>query len=70
MIRYSEQSIDKKDINAVKKVLASDYLTSGPVVTKFEENASKRINVKFGVSFNSATSALHIACLALCLKKK
>ena len=69
MIRYSEQSIDKKDINAVKKVLASDYLTSGPVVTKFEENASKRINVKFGVSFNSATSALHIACLALGLKK-
>ena len=69
MIRYSEQSIDRNDINAVNKVLKSNFLTTGPIVKKFEVNASKKINAKFAVSFNSATSALHIACLALGLKK-
>ena len=67
MIRYSEQLIDKKDIESVVKVLKSKFLTTGPVV-KFERHITKKINAKFGVSFNSATSALH-ACIALGLNK-
>ena len=69
MIRYSEQLIDKKDIESVVKVLKSKFLTTGPVVKKFERHITKKINAKFGVSFNSATSALHVACMALGLNK-
>ena len=69
MINYSRQYIDKKDINAVVKALKSDYLTSGPLVPKFEKKISVRVRSKFAVAVNSATSALHISCLALGLKK-
>ena len=69
MIRYSQQTIDKDDIQNVIKVLRSKFLTTGPNVNFFEKFAAKQINAKFGVAFNSATSALHIACLALGLKK-
>ena len=69
MINYSRQYIDKKDINAVIKALKSDYLTSGPLVPKFEKKISVRAKSKFAVAVNSATSALHISCLALGLKK-
>ena len=70
MIRYSEQLVDLQDVKFVKKVLLSNYLTSGPIVKKFEAQTAKKIKSKFATSFNSATSALHIACLALGLKKK
>lgn len=69
MIRYSEQLINKKDIDSVVNVLKSNFLTNGPVVKKFEKHSAKKINAKFAASFNSATSALHIACMALGLKK-
>ena len=69
MIRYSQQTIDKDDIKNVTKVLKSKFLTTGPNVNFFEKFVAKQINARFGVSFNSATSALHIACLALGLKK-
>jgi UDP-4-amino-4,6-dideoxy-N-acetyl-beta-L-altrosamine transaminase len=68
-IPYNKQSISLGDINSVKKVLKSDFLTSGPLVKKFEQQISKKVNSKFAVSTNSATSALHISCLALGLKK-
>ena len=66
---YSKQSISSGDIGAVKKVLKSNYLTSGPQVKNFEKNISSSVNVKYAVSTNSATSALHIACMSLGLKK-
>ena len=69
MISYSKQYIDKKDIEAVVKVLKSDYLTTGPLVPKFEKKISGKVDSKFAVAVNSATSALHISCLALGLKK-
>ena len=69
MIRYSEQSIDHKDISSVIKTLKSDFITTGPKIGKFEKNLSKKINSKYSVVFNSATSALHSACIALGLKK-
>ena len=69
MIPYSRQLIDQKDIQSVVKVLKSDFLTQGPVVKKFEENLVKFCKSKFATSVNSATSALHISCLALGLKK-
>ena len=69
MIKYSTQSIDANDINAVKNALRSDFLTQGPTVGKFEKNISKYCGSKYSVAVNSATSGLHIGCLALNLKK-
>ena len=69
IIPYGRQSIDNRDIKNVVNVLKSDFLTSGPIVEKFEKEIRKYCNSKFSVSANSATSALHIACLALGLSK-
>ena len=69
MLSYSKQYIDKKDKKAVLEVLASDFLTQGPKIQKFENEISKKLNSKYSVVVNSATSALHISCLALNLKK-
>ena len=66
---YSTQFIDRKDITAVVKVLNSKFLTQGPTVGKFEKAIAKKVNAKYSVAFNSATSALHASCLALALKK-
>ena len=65
MIPYGRQEITKEDILEVEKVLRSDFLTQGPVVPKFEQAVLKYCGVKHAVAVNSATSALHIACLAL-----
>ena len=65
MIPYGKQHINAQDIAAVEAVLRSDFLTQGPVVPRFEHAIAEYCDVKFGVAVNSATSALHIACLAL-----
>ena len=69
IIPYGRQNISKEDIKSVIDVLNSDYLTQGPVVVNFEKAIASYTNSKFGVAVNSATSALHISCLALGLKK-
>ena len=69
MIPYGRQDIVQADIDAVIDVLKSDFLTQGPVVPQFEEAVAKKVHAKYAVAVNSATSALHIACLALGLKK-
>jgi UDP-4-amino-4,6-dideoxy-N-acetyl-beta-L-altrosamine transaminase len=69
VIPYGRQSIDQSDIDAVVKVLESDFLTQGEQTPIFEEEVAKYCNAEYGVAVNSATSALHIACLALDLKK-
>ena len=69
MIPYARQHISNQDINFAKKILKSEYLTSGPTTVKFEKKVAKYCNAKFAVATNSATSALHIACLCLSLKK-
>lgn len=65
MIPYGRQLISEADISEVEKVLRSDFLTQGPMVPKFEEALAEYVNAKFGVALNSATSGLHISCLAL-----
>jgi UDP-4-amino-4,6-dideoxy-N-acetyl-beta-L-altrosamine transaminase len=65
MIPYGRQSISEADIAAVIQVLKSDYLTQGPAVPQFENAIAQYCGVKHAVAVNSATSALHIACLAL-----
>ena len=69
MIPYATQDITEADIKAVKKILKSDWLTQGPTVEKFEKAVTTYSGSKFATAVNSATSALHIACLALGLKK-
>lgn len=65
MIPYGRQDISQADIDAVLEVMNSDYLTQGPMVPLFEQTVSAHCLAKYAVAVNSATSALHIACLAL-----
>ena len=65
MIPYGKQNINQQDIDAVLNVLQSDYLTQGPQVPRFEKEINKLTQSHYAVAVNSATSALHIACLAL-----
>ena len=69
MIPYGKQTITDDDINAVEKVLRSDFLTQGLTVPLFEKQLSKITGVDYATVVNSATSALHIACLALGVEK-
>lgn len=65
MIPYGKQSITAEDINAVVEVLKSDFLTQGPQVLAFEKSLMDATGASYALAVNSATSALHIACLAL-----
>ena len=65
MIPYGRQNISQDDIDAVIEVLRSDFLTQGPLVPEFEKVVASYCGAKHAVAVNSATSALHIACLAL-----
>jgi UDP-4-amino-4,6-dideoxy-N-acetyl-beta-L-altrosamine transaminase len=65
MIPYGRQEITQADIKAVVDVLESDFLTQGPMVPAFEKELIAHSGVKHALAMNSATSALHVACLAL-----
>jgi UDP-4-amino-4,6-dideoxy-N-acetyl-beta-L-altrosamine transaminase len=65
MIPYGRQDITQADIDAVTAVLTSDFLTQGPAVPRFEGVVAEACGARHAVAVNSATSALHIACLAL-----
>lgn len=69
MIPYGRQEITQKDIDSVIDVLKSDFLTQGPKVPAFEQALTEHTGTKYAFAVNSATSALHIACLALGLGK-
>lgn len=65
MIPYGKQQLDAADLAAVQEVLQSNWLTQGPKVPAFEQAIADYCQIPFAVAVNSATSALHIACLAL-----
>lgn len=65
MIPYGRQDIQQADIDAVLEVLQSDFLTQGPMVPRFEQAVAAKVGGRHALAVNSATSALHIACLAL-----
>ena len=66
---YGKQNITEEDIYEVTKVLESDFLTQGPKVPIFEKEICKKVNSKYAIASNSATSSLHLACMALGLSK-
>ncbi|NNP69394.1 UDP-4-amino-4,6-dideoxy-N-acetyl-beta-L-altrosamine transaminase [Acinetobacter sp. Ac_5812] len=68
-IPYGKQNINQADIDAVVQVLQSDFLTQGPQVPLFEKLVAEHVGAKYAFAMNSATSALHVACLALGLKQ-
>lgn len=64
MIPYGRQTIEEDDIQAVVDVLRSDYLTTGPMIEKFEKSVADYVGVKYAVAISNGTSALHAACFA------
>ncbi|PTO75176.1 UDP-4-amino-4,6-dideoxy-N-acetyl-beta-L-altrosamine transaminase [Vibrio splendidus] len=69
VIPYGKQDISQQDIDSVVDVLKSDFLTQGPQVPAFEKALTEHTGAQYALAVNSATSALHIACLALGLGK-
>jgi UDP-4-amino-4,6-dideoxy-N-acetyl-beta-L-altrosamine transaminase len=69
MIPYGRQVITQSDVDAVVAVLRSDFLTQGPQVPLLERGLAEYCGASHAVAVNSATSALHIACLALGLSE-
>ncbi|MEZ8277230.1 MULTISPECIES: UDP-4-amino-4,6-dideoxy-N-acetyl-beta-L-altrosamine transaminase [Vibrio] len=65
VIPYGKQDISQQDIDSVVDVLKSDFLTQGPQVPAFEKALTEHTGAQYALAVNSATSALHIACLAL-----
>jgi len=65
VIPYGRQSISEEDVAAVADVLRSDFLTQGPAVPAFEASVAAHTGAAHAIAVNSATSALHIACMAL-----
>jgi UDP-4-amino-4,6-dideoxy-N-acetyl-beta-L-altrosamine transaminase len=68
VIPYGRHSLSEADINAVLEVLRGPCLTQGPLVPAFEQAVIREVGAAYAVAVNSATSALHIACLALGLR--
>lgn len=66
---YGHQYIDDADVEAVAKVLRSDYLTCGPKITELEERLCRLTGAKYAVAVSNGTAALHIACLAAGVEK-
>lgn len=64
-IPYGRQDITDEDVQSVMNILKSDFLTQGPMVPEFENAVAEYVGVKYACAMNSATSALHVACLAL-----
>ena len=69
MIPYSKQTVNKADIKQVVRTLNSPFLTQGPLINKFEKMISKKVSAKYSAVVNSATSALHVSCMALGFKR-
>jgi UDP-4-amino-4,6-dideoxy-N-acetyl-beta-L-altrosamine transaminase len=69
MIPYGKQDITDDDIKAVIDTLKSDFITQGPKIDEFESDIASKVHSNYGVLVNSATSALHIACLSIGLGK-
>jgi len=68
-IPYSKQNINNSDVKSVIKTLKSEFITQGPKIIEFEKILCQYTGAKYSVATNSATSALHLSCLALDLKK-
>lgn len=69
MIPYGRQWIDENDIEAVVEVLKSDYLTTGPIIEKFERKVADYVGAKYAVAVANGTAALHAACFAAGIKE-
>lgn len=68
-IPYGKQYIDEDDIQAVVEVLKSDYLTTGPLISNFEQKVADYVGAKYAVAVSNGTAALHLACMAAEIKE-
>ena len=69
MINYGKHFIDKSDIKFVSDTLKGDWLTQGPKVKNFEDKLKNFLGSKYSLAVNSGTAALHLACIAIGMKK-
>lgn len=68
-IPYGTQCITEDDIQAVEKVLRSDFLTTGPAIAEFERAVADYVGAKYAVAIANGTAALHAACFAAGIKE-
>lgn len=68
-IPYGKQTIDQSDIEAVESVLKSDFLTTGPMIQKFEQRVAEYTGAKYAVAIANGTAALHASCFAAGIQK-
>ncbi|WP_163537024.1 UDP-4-amino-4,6-dideoxy-N-acetyl-beta-L-altrosamine transaminase [Gracilibacillus sp. YIM 98692] len=66
---YGKQWLDEEDVKAVTNVLTSDYITTGPIISEFEDAIASFVDAKYAVAFSSGTAALHAACFAAGIKE-
>lgn len=66
---YGHQTIDNKDVKAVIDVLKSDYLTTGPAISLFENKIKSYVGVDYAIAISNGTAALHAACFAAGIKE-
>ncbi len=69
LIKFSKLSIEKKDLDIVKKIIAGGWLTHGKYTSLFEEQIKKFTKAKYAITISSCTTALHVSCLAAGFKK-
>jgi UDP-4-amino-4,6-dideoxy-N-acetyl-beta-L-altrosamine transaminase len=69
IIPYGKQNITDDDIEAVVKALKGEFLTQGPTILEFEKKFSDYIGCKYSIAVSNGTAALHLAALAIGLKK-
>ena len=66
---YGKHQILEDDIASVVEVLKHGQLTQGEIVPNFEQMICQSVGAAYSVATNSATSALHLACLSLGISK-
>ena len=69
ILNYGKQHLDQNDYNALKSKTFKEFLTTGPLVKKFENNLKKKIGAKYVASCSSGTAALHIAFKSIDIKE-
>lgn len=69
LLPFAQPDVGDQEIDAVSKVIASGWLTTGPNTREFEKQFADYVGVKHAIALNSATAAMHLALEAIGIQK-